>query len=125
MLNIFRNCSNLTSIDIPNSVTSIGPWAFDETPWGWNKPNGLVYCGKVAYGYKGNMPPNSRIIIEDGTVSIADGVFEDCSNLTSIVIPNSVTHIGQNAFLYCSGLTSIDIPNSVTYIEHDAFHGCI
>ena len=120
----FRNCSNLTSIDIPNSVTSIGPWAFDETPWGWNKPNGLVYCGKVAYGYKGNMPPNSRIIIEDGTVSIADGVFEDCSNLTSIVIPNSVTHIGQNAFLYCSGLTSIDIPNSVTYIEHDAFHGC-
>ena len=120
----FRGCSGLTTITIPNSVTTIGYDAFVGTAWYNNQPNGLVYAGKVAYKYKGTMPANTSLTIEDGTLGIACQAIENCSGLTSIEIPNSVTNIGENAFDGCSGLTSIEIPNSVTSIGHDAFYHC-
>ena len=59
----------------------------------------------------------------DGT-SISDGLFGECSSLTSIFIPNSVTSIGNYAFNYCSSLESVSIPNSVTSIGSSAFNYC-
>jgi hypothetical protein len=120
----FAGCSNLTNIIIPNSVTSIGWGAFEGTGWYENQPDGLVYAGKVAYLYKGNMPENTIIELEDGTVGIASSAFQECYNLINIAIPNSVTTIGVVAFYGCSGLTSITIPNSVTTIGIQAFYGC-
>ena len=120
----FQNCSSLTSITIPNSVTSIGSNAFYGTAWYNNQPDGLVYAGKVAYKYKGTMPNNTDIVLEEGTLGIADFAFYNCSGLTSITIGNSVTNIGSCAFLVCTGLTSITIPNSVTSIGSEAFGHC-
>ena len=97
----FKNCSGLTSITIGNSVTSIGIGAFDGTAWYDNQPDGLVYAGKVAYKYKGTMTDNTKIILEDGTLGIADDAFGGCSDLTSITIPNSLTTIGWQAFFLC------------------------
>ena len=118
----FGDCTGLTSITIPNSVTSIGLCAFDGTAWYDNQPDGLVYAGNVAYKYKGIMPNDTSVKINEGTVAITPAAFLGCKGLTSVTIPNSVTSIGKEAFYGCTGLTSVTIPNSVTSIGHYAFY---
>lgn len=120
----FSGCSGLTSISIPNSVLTIGSGAFDNTIWDNNQTEGLLYIDNFLYKYKGEMPENTSITIEEGTRGIAGGAFKDCENLTSVTIPNSVKSIGYSAFYGCSGLTSISIPNSVKIISGYAFYGC-
>ena len=96
----FEGCSGLTSVEIPNSVTTIGYAAFRNC-------SGLT-----------------SVVIPNSVTSIGDFAFSGCSGLTSVVIPNSVTSIGNEAFCDCSGLTSVVIPNSVTSIGDDAFSCC-
>ena len=120
----FHGCSGLSSLSIPSSVTSIGGFAFEGTPWYDNQHNGLVYAGKVAYKYKGEMPNGTQITIKDGTLSIAGYAFYDCGGLTSITIPDGVTSIGNSAFYGCSSLKSITIPDGVTSISSTTFAGC-
>ena len=116
--------SQLASVTVSNSVTSIGGSAFWNTPWFNDLEDGLVYIGKVAYRYKGIMPAGTIITLRDGTTEICSAAFNDCSGLAGINIPTSVTSIGGSAFYACSGLTSIDIPNSVTSIGGSAFMDC-
>ena len=95
----FSDCSSLTSITIPNSVKSINNYAF-------NGCNGLT-----------------SVTISNSVTSIGDRAFSNCSGLTSVTIPSSVTSIGSEAFRYCGSLTFVTIPNtnSVTNIGSQAF----
>lgn len=102
----FCNCNKLTTITIPETVTGVGENAFSGTPWYSNQPNGLVYVGKAAYKYKGEMLETS-IVISDGTRSISSYAFDGCYQLASVTIPESVTTIGLMAFSECSLLSSI------------------
>ncbi len=120
----FDCCTGLTSITIPDSVTNIGYNAFSNTAWYENQPDGLVYAGKLVYTYKGEMPENTELILNNDTLGIANGAFEYRTELTSITMPDSVTNIDDWAFANCTGLTSITIPASVTSIDDSAFSGC-
>lgn len=124
LANAFRDCTSLTSVEIPNSVTRIDNDAFYGTAWYDNQPDGLVYAGKNVYKYKGEMPQGTEIVIKNGTLTIGYGAFSRCTGLVSVEIPNSVTTIRPLAFLGCTGLSSITIPESVTGIEDDAFIDC-
>ena len=97
----FQGCTSLTSIDIPDSVTrSIGERAFSSC-------TGLT-----------------MITIPDSVKGIGTRAFSNCTGLTSVYIPDSVTFINPYAFKDCTKLKSIVIPAAVTFISDHAFDGC-
>ena len=119
---VFKGCTALTSVVIPDNVEEISSKAFDNTKWLNGQPDGMIYINKIAYRYKGDCP--STVEFKADTVKINDFAFEECSRLTSIVIPGNVEKIGCHAFADCTHLTNIVIPDSVEEIDWQAFQGC-
>ena len=119
----FRGCSGLTSVTIGNSVTSIGAEAFMGCSGltSVTIPNSVTSIGDYAFSYCSGL---TSVTIPNSVTSIGGGAFYECSVLTSVTIGNSVESIGDCAFAYCSGLTSVTIPNSVKSIGESAFNGC-
>jgi len=121
----FDNCSSLTTITIPSSVTSIGRLAFNNcnnlTTLNFNAIN----CSDFYYYYYPfNNCPISTLNISDSLRYIPAYFAYNLDSLLSITIPDSITSIGNGAFSNCDGLSSITIPNSVTSIGNSVFSGC-
>ena len=96
----FSGRSSLTSVTIPDSVTSIGDGAFSNC-------SGFIF-----------------VTIGNNVTTIGNYVFYGCIGLTFVTIGNSVSTIGSSAFSGCNGLTSVTIPESVTSIGSGAFQNC-
>lgn len=120
----FYSCTSLATVTMSDNLTKLGNEAFGGTPWEKNQPEGIIYYGKVLYGYNGTMPEGTNIEVKDETTAIYNSAFKDCTGLTSITIPNSVTTIGSEAFSGCFRLTSITIPSNVTKIDNSTFYRC-
>lgn len=112
----------VTSVTIPNSVTYIGDFAFDDTYiTSLTIPNSVRHIGSNCFY---NCCKLVSVTLPNSITSINPDTFTNCSSLKSVTIPSSVTSIGDGAFLQCTSLTSVTISNSVTYIGNIAFQSC-
>jgi hypothetical protein len=92
--------NGITSIEFPESVTTIGSYAFSD-------------CNKL-----------KEVILPNGLTTTGKASFRDCTKLTSISIGNKTTTIDPLTFSGCTSLASLDIPNNVKKIASNAFQDC-
>ena len=117
----FEGCTSLTSVTIPDSVTSINS-AFKgcTSLTSITIPDGVTSIDGAFSGCTSLI----NVTIPDSVTSIGDYAFYNCISITNITIPDSVAVIGNYAFSGCTSLTAITIPDSVTNIESYAYSGC-
>ena len=135
----FKNCTSLTTIGIPENITSAASNAFQSATSitsiyikDLNKYLDISWASKTAhpfYGSKGgtlylNDVAVTSVSIPSTFSAIKYSALYGCQSVTSVTIPNTVTSIGSDAFSYCTGMTSITIPNTVTSVGSGAFSYC-
>ena len=119
----FEDCSGLTSISIPSSVTLLGEGCF----WDCSGLTSITIPSSVTsleINCFSGCSGLTSIDLPSSVTALDYYSFSDCSSLTSITIPSSVTSLYEGCFANCSGLTSIKIPSSVTYMGNECFSGC-
>lgn len=121
--NAFKGCTNLVSVKLPSGLTQISGNLFGNCSSliSVDIPNGVT---KIDYGAFYGCSSLTSIVIPSTVTSMGFAVFSGCTSLTSITIPNGVASIGSSTFSRCTSLTSITIPNSVTSIDDSAFYEC-
>ena len=120
---VFQGYTGITSIVIPDSVTSIGSSAFSgcTSLAEIDIPDSVTEIGSHAFSGCTSL---SKVKLSKNLTGINWGVFSDCTSLTEIDIPDSVTSIGESAFSGCTSLAEITIPDNLTIIEAGTFRDC-
>ena len=96
----FYNCSDLTSVTLPEGITSLGE-------------NCFYNCGKL-----------TSVTLSEGITSLGKNCFYKCSKLTSVTLPKNITSLGDSCFKDCSSLTNITLPKGVTSLGKFCFYNC-
>ena len=142
----FVNCTNIVSVFLPNSITSIDHHAFYNCTSlsHINIPNDVKYIGDRVFAKCTSLKmvklPNTltkiwettfrsctslvNIDIPSAVTDISNNAFKSCTALKNITLPN-ITILKKGVFSGCTGLVYIKIPNSVTSIESEAFQSCV
>ncbi len=120
-ISAFNSCPNLTTVELGNSVTSVGDNAFSKCTalTSVNIGDGVTSIGKNAFNGCTALT-NANI----GSGAIGESAFNGCTSLANVTLGNGVTQIGKNAFIRCAQIPSITIGSGVTSIGSGAFNGC-
>lgn len=117
----FSNCTNLTTVELGDGVTSIGTSAFLKCK---QLTSIAIGSGVISIGTSAFNGCTALTNANIGSGAIGESAFNGCTSLANVTLGNGVTSIGKNAFLRCTALTSISIGSGVTSIESGAFNGC-
>ncbi|MBQ9898905.1 MAG: leucine-rich repeat protein [Ruminococcus sp.] len=96
----FSGCENISEIEVPRTVKSIGAHAFSG-------------CTSL-----------TKVTLPDTISIISEGMFLGCSNLKEVNISDDVTTIGSYAFAFCSRLESFELPSALSYLGDSVFTEC-
>ncbi|MDO4194417.1 MAG: leucine-rich repeat protein, partial [Erysipelotrichaceae bacterium] len=127
----FFESTSLTKVIVPGSVTSMGNQAFYNCT-GLKTAGPIGSGANIEFGWTEELPYGAfyyanyltSVTIPDGIKTIGRAAFLNCHNLVSVSIPGSVTTISDNAFDTCKSLTDISIPDSVTNLSQRVFQNC-
>ena len=116
----FESCTSLSSIKLADSVVMVSS-AFNRTKWYEKQSSGLVYIGKVLYGYKGNIPKNYTLNVKSGTLGIGDafGNYDSKLNIVKVSVPNTVEYVSYWAFDYTTWYNNQS--NGMVYVGKCAY----
>lgn len=119
----FLDCTNLTSISLPDGVTSIETFAFGNCSSleSINLPEEITNIGESAFFSCASL---KSISLPEGMTSINRQLFANCTSLENISLPKRIMSIGINAFRSCTSMESISLPDGVTSIGGSAFQDC-
>lgn len=120
----FCDVKDLLSIELPSTLTRIGPYAFEYTSLSEiSIPKNVETIGASAFELCGNL---KTVDFSKCTKlsSIGTSAFESCNSLNNVVLPNSVKTIGSLAFYYCLSLTNLRLNEGLQTIENDVFKRC-
>ena len=121
----FFGCSGLTSITIPSNVTSIGEQAFWRCSGLTTLNFNAINCQDFEAYYNDDCPFSgtslTTVNIGDSVQRIPKNFVRDCSGLTSVTIPTGVTSLGKGAFYGCSGLTTLNF-NAIDCQDFEAYY---
>ena len=96
----FRNCVNLTALNLPNSLTSLGAGA-------------LKGCTGI-----------TELTLPESLTSLSAGALEGCTGITELILPESLTSLGDGALKDCTGISELTLPASLTSIGSGLLEGC-
>ena len=119
----FYGCNGLTSVEFPSNLSSIGDWAFSNCSGLTSVvlPSSITKMGECVFYYCQNL---SSVKLPSEITAISQGAFAECISLKNIELPAGITSIGNNAFIGCSNLQNINLPSGITTIGSGAFWDC-
>ena len=118
---LFNLCDSIENISINCLTTNISAAELKTNPWYNNLPEGVIYSGVNAMGYKNMYIDTTTLNFDNSTRTIANAAFLGYYNLKEINLPENLEKVGYWAFGSCSGVKSVTIPQSVQEIGEYAF----
>ena len=115
------NSDYVITVNIPESVRSIGAYAFEEFPANINVNGCISSLGEGAFS---GCVYLTAITLGEGLTEIPYSAFSKCVNLKSVIVPDGTEIIEENAFKDCASLITIVLPATVSAVKDSAFHGC-